>query len=714
MNRIFNLLLITIFILIAVKITFSQNYRTIVSKDAAVMIKVDVTKEPQPSIKLTWLKKNLDYQYHIRRKMINDNVWSLLATLDTNQNSFTDYDVTIGESYEYEVTAFYRAKAHFIIQINNQLVDTTLDAYWAGTGYVLAGIDLPAFTQIKKALLIIDQTVANSIPKTIDEYEQTLITEGWTPIRKIVPRTETFNKDAVLNIKNIIREEYEKSNGEEIYVFLIGRIAVPYSGCIVPDGHTNNHYGAWPCDMYYGSMEEGFWTDLENFTTYPYRDEQKNIKGDGKFDASYSYESINLPIGRVDFYNMPIFTDSAYTEIQLIDKYLQKDIAYRTGSIKFERRGLIDDNFGASSLHNAFASGGWRFFSLFFGADNVKELDWFTTLKTESYLWAYGCGGGSPVSAGGIGNSQQFLTTDVNSIFTVLFGSYFGDWDLKDNFMRSALASGPSVLTCAWSGFPHWYFHHMDMNYPIGYSTRLSQNNWDTYYGSKASLNGQVFYLESQGLQQIHIALMGDPTLTMYVNDVEPAKNLTIIQPKGERVKLSWQPPNETEGILYNIYRSESPKGPYLLLNEEPINETQFIDSNLYEGELYYMVRSVKLQKTNSGTFYNQSRGIIQSFIATEKSEEYTNDLKITINPNPSIISSYVSLQLPLANSVEINIYDIHSKLIKSLINCELNSGTHSIVWDLTDTFNKRVPSGVYFLKVNYGTNIKVYKIVVQ
>jgi hypothetical protein len=280
--------------------------------------------------------------------------------------------------------------------------------------------------------------------------------------------------------------------------------------------------------------------------------------------------------------------------------------------------------------------------------------------------------------------------------------------------MRAALASEPSILTCSWSGFPHWYFHHLDMNYPIGYSTRLTQNNWDTYYGSKASLNGQVFQLEAQGLQQIHVALMGDPTLTMYVSDIEPAKNLSVIQPKGERIKLSWQPPSESEGVFFNVYRSENAKGPFKLINKEPLNETNFIDSNLFEGELFYMVRTVKLQKTNSGSFYNQSRGIIQNFIATGVNENLANEFSFSINPNPAIISTDIKLSLPISTSLEVNIYDIHGRVIKNVINEILNSGTHSISWDLTNTDGKKVSAGIYFIKVICGTHIKVNKIIVR
>ena len=53
----------------------------------------------------------------------------------------------------------------------------------------------------------------------------------------------------------------------------------------------------------------------------------------------------------------------------------------------------------------------------------------------------------------------------LQSVFTFLFGSYFGDWDSPDNFLRAALASG-TILSNAWSGRPLWSMHYMAMGDP--------------------------------------------------------------------------------------------------------------------------------------------------------------------------------------------------------------------------------------------------------
>jgi len=75
--------------------------------------------------------------------------------------------------------------------------------------------------------------------------------------------------------------------------------------------------------------------------------------------------------------------------------------------------------------------------------------DGFSMLAANSYLWAYGCGGGQPTAISELGTHGQYndvLTTDVfgqdaKAVFVVLFGSWFGNWDDTDDIMRSFLAT---------------------------------------------------------------------------------------------------------------------------------------------------------------------------------------------------------------------------------------------------------------------------------
>jgi len=231
------------------------------------------------------------------------------------------------------------------------------------------------------------------------------------------------------------------------------------------------------------------------------------------------------------------------------------------------------------------------------------ERTWIPTLSTNLYLWAYGCGAGTYTSIGGFGNADTFndgTTTDLvqgdaKAVFTLLFGSWLGDWDSEDDMLRSVLATPSYGLTAAWSGRPHWFLHHMALGAPIGFSARLTQNN-----GEGGLYQNQL----NNGAGQIHIALMGDPTLRMYV--VAPPTDVGI-SAKASGFCLSWSP--SAEAVLgYHVYGSTLPNGPFTRLTKTPITTTNYCDIGSSHAA-NYLVRAVKLEISGSGSYYNLSQG---------------------------------------------------------------------------------------------------------
>jgi hypothetical protein len=290
---------------------------------------------------------------------------------------------------------------------------------------------------------------------------------------------------------------------------------------------------------------------------------------------------------------------SLASEQELLRNYLDKDHAYRHKIFSPVRRGVVDDNFGYFS-GEAFAASGYKNFGPLVGPENVKADDYFATTADSSYLWAYGCGGGWYQGAGGIGSTGDFANSNTQGVFSMLFGSYFGDWDSQDNFLRAPLAQG-KTLTNAWSGRPHWILHHMGLGENIGYSTRLTQNN-------------NSLYFFSYGARFVHIALMGDPSLR---NDVvAPASNVSVTD-IGPYNQLTWSPsPEPVRG--YHVYFKGEEDADFVLLNETPHPDIAYTHDCVADtGLLTYMVRAVALQQSPSGTYYNLSQGVTDTISGT-------------------------------------------------------------------------------------------------
>jgi hypothetical protein len=274
------------------------------------------------------------------------------------------------------------------------------------------------------------------------------------------------------------------------------------------------------------------------------------------------------------------------------------------------RRGVVGDYFGVRD-GEAFAASGWRNFAAFFSAGNVTSLPnertWIDCLSTNAYLWAYGCGAGTYTSIGGLGTADGYndgvttdlVKSDVKAVFTMLFGSWLGDWDSEDDLQRSVLATPSYGLACAWSGRPHWFLHHMALGAPIGFSARLTQNN-----GRAGMYHNQM----NNGAGQIHIALMGDPTLRMHV--VSPPTQLTENQ-HDSILDLDWHASEDTV-LGYHVYRASQPDSPFVRLTAAPVAATRYSDPHP-EATAIYMVRALKLESSGSGTYYNLSQGAFVS-----------------------------------------------------------------------------------------------------
>lgn len=531
--------------------------------DYAVRLSATVVTNP-PQITLSWPADPRATGYTLYRKTLAATSWGSPVTLATNATNYADPNVAVGSTYEYQIT---KTATNF-----------------KGFGYICAGIEAPLVESRGKVVLVVDSTHAGTLALELARLQQDLVGDGWTVLRHDVAPTSS-----VPSVKALIATDYNADRGNVKAVFLLGHVPVPYSGNINPDGHSD-HKGAWPADVFYGEMN-GTWTDSTVSNVVASGTRNDNVPGDGKYDLGTLPSDVELQVGRVDLGNLPAFS---LGESELMRRYLNKDHHFRHQRLTVDPRGLVDDHFGTFD-GEAFAVNGWRNFAPCFGASNTFAGDWQTTLATNSYLWGYGCGPGNYTSAAGVVSTSDLAASDPRVVFTMMFGSYFGDWDSPNNLLRASLATPTYTLTCAWAGRPHWICHPMALGETIGFCTRLTQNNSSLYEASYCT-------------RWTHIALMGDPTLRMH--GVAPPSALVLEANNPGGFDLRWQAPPEPV-LGYAVYRGATAAGPFTRLNPELVASTNYTDA-VSASNVCYMVRAVKLEVSASGSYYNASQGIFQ------------------------------------------------------------------------------------------------------
>jgi hypothetical protein len=193
---------------------------------------------------------------------------------------------------------------------------------------------------------------------------------------------------------------------------------------------------------------------------------------------------------------------------------------------------LVDENFNGIEKH---APGGFMTLGALVGAAETSVLDYTSTLSDNTYLVSYGDGPGSSTSCSGVATNGNFVADDYRTVFTFLYGSYFGDWDSSNNLLRAALESPTYTLASTWGGRLYPAYYTLGVGDPT-VQGRMTQNLSGNDGGD---IHRPPFNTNHTYDSGIHIALMGDPTLRLH--PVKPVTNLQQATSPSQIV-LTWSP----------------------------------------------------------------------------------------------------------------------------------------------------------------------------
>ena len=529
-------------------------------------VQISATVQASPArIRLQWEPDPYGAQtYTVFRKGRNATAWGPGTVLPGHATGFTDATVAVGGHYEYQVV-----KA---------------GPGYTGYGYIYAGINAPLRETRGKLILIVANTYAAALAPELARLKSDLMGDGWQVIRH-----DVSPDDPPAKVRNLIIADYNADRANVRAVFLFGAVPIKRSGILEYDGHGAR---PMPADAYYGE-----------------------VNGNWSANPSYLPSNVELMVGRVDFSNMPGSTATGIwpSELELLRNYLNKDHAWRHKLFMVPRRALMGNRVGDEG-GLASAATGYRNFTPLVGPGAIVEANvqdnappnerWIALLTGGQYLWAYGGGGGGASSMSQLGTrglyndvwTSDIIEQDGQAVFSMLYGSHLGEWDVPDNIMRAMLGTSIGLSVCM-GGKPHWYFHHMGLGEPIGHSAWVTMNN-NTLY--KAQLN--------PFRRGVHVSLLGDPTLRLDM--VAPPANLVATR-KGAKILLAWTASNEKVAGYY-VYRAGRPAGPFKRITPTRLLTPRFTDANQTRAASY-MVRAIKLQTTPSGTYWNASQGIFSS-----------------------------------------------------------------------------------------------------
>jgi hypothetical protein len=571
---------------------FPQNiWNNVVVQDRSWAAETSISP---PSIRLSRPNrvsaKGLNSVY-IERRRLGQSEWRILEENFT-EASWTDHDVHHGGIYEY------------------RLRDTDFDNTDFRRVTLTVGIDLQPIHFRGNVLLVTEAGLPQALGSDYLQFKSDLTGDGWNVIEIDAQRHHETNWLQNTTEINRIREEaraiYEAAPAYPNVMLILGHVPVPRSGLGAFDGH-GNHRGAWTADSYYGSFNDTYWTDSAT------RQSQanpilENLPNDKKWDQDHLPRVVEIPIGRIDFSDLHSFAEADFLdladndpwtlEVALTRQYLQKNHRYRHGLTPVKNRISYFNGLGFLPLNNGEFQA-VNLASSIFGLGEAHAVATRPLYENVPIMFGYHEMRASPFGIqlgweyGRASTTYNHYTWHLNQaqnepsvLFYMMFGSWFGDWNLTDeNWLRGVLATPNYGLISAY--YPKfWKLQKMALGAPFAVAMLEMGDTTDIYREAPRMLS-----------------IMGDPTLR--IHPIVPPSNVTG-KLVSDQVELNWEASTE-EGCRYFIYRKDPVEG-YQLLNSSPIEETSFVDDDPSFIDPTYMVRAVKTQTTGSGNYSNLSQ----------------------------------------------------------------------------------------------------------
>ncbi len=106
------------------------------------------------------------------------------------------------------------------------------------------------------------------------------------------------------------------------------------------------------------------------------------------------------------------------------------------------------------------------------------------------------------------------------------------------------------------------------------------------------------------------------------------------------------------------------------------------------------------------------SPGTVNSSGITAIDDNSVQQINLTMAnyPNPFNPQTTISFNIKEAGKVTLDIYNLKGQLVKTLVNENMGSGEHTVVWNGENSQGKTVSSGIYFSRLKYSNKTKTHK----
>jgi hypothetical protein len=192
--------------------------------------------------------------------------------------------------------------------------------------------------------------------------------------------------------------------------------------------------------------------------------------------------------------------------------------------------------------------------------------------------------------------------------------------------------------------------------------------------------------------------------------NVPPGKMASAVAP-GSVVALEWQAISDSPGVSYDGYVSTDNGESWSLVFENVSETNQFfwrLDPSLrgparviVEGR--HPIGAVHLAAT--------AKFVIEDPVGEASQAVANAGLEVTASPNPFNPHTTIYFDLPAAANVDLVVYDLAGRRVKTLATGFLPAGQHRAPWNGRDESGRLVASGTYVCRLRAGNHVESERI---
>lgn len=182
---------------------------------------------------------------------------------------------------------------------------------------------------------------------------------------------------------------------------------------------------------------------------------------------------------------------------------------------------------------------------------------------------------------------------------------------------------------------------------------------------------------------------------------------------------ILWTTESEQNSYQWRLERAVDSAGPYALRATLPAagNSTmptdyQYLDHPLHPDTLYYY-RLAEVDLGGVTTYFGPIT--VCTGVAGGPGADISGSHKISISaaPNPFNHMTTIRYQITTPGWVELKIYDMAGRRVRTLVSGWRPTGRHEARWDGRDGEGERMPCGIFFIKLRQREKASNFKLLI-